>query len=77
MIEAVIFDIDGTLVDSDRVIAVGDTPYDAEAATKLGLRVIGVRCGGFSKQELLAAGCQALFRDPEDLLKRYEQWMKD
>jgi len=60
-----------------QVIAVGDTPYDAQAATRAGLRVIGVRCGGFPKEQLLAAGCQAIFRDPEDLLKRYDDWVKD
>jgi HAD superfamily hydrolase (TIGR01549 family) len=59
------------------VIAVGDTPYDAQAATRAGIRVIGVRCGGFPKEQLLAAGCRTLFRDPEDLLSRYDAWMKD
>ena len=28
-------------------IVVGDTPYDAEAARKAGIRSIGVLCGGF------------------------------
>jgi HAD superfamily hydrolase (TIGR01509 family) len=63
--------------DPAHVIAVGDSPYDAQAATRAGLRIIGVRCGGFPKEQLLAEGCQALFRDPEDLLKRYDDWMKD
>ena len=30
-------------------IVVGDTPYDAEAAGKAGLRTIGVLCGGFPR----------------------------
>src|SRR5437763_340138 len=30
-----------------QVLAVGDTPYDAQAAAKSHLRTIGVRCGGF------------------------------
>ena len=30
----------------DRTIVVGDTPYDAKAATKAGLRTIGLLCGG-------------------------------
>ena len=51
---------------------VGDTPYDAEAARKAGLRTVGVLCGGFPESELRAAGCIALYRDPEDLLARYE-----
>lgn len=33
-------------LDPKQVIVVGDTPYDAEAAGKAGLRVVGVLCGG-------------------------------
>jgi beta-phosphoglucomutase-like phosphatase (HAD superfamily) len=35
--------LDGVLV--DRAIAVGDTPYDAEAAAKAGIRTVGLLCG--------------------------------
>lgn len=62
-------------VDLRGVVAVGDTPYDAAAAGKLGLATIGVRCGGWSEEELLEAGCVAVFRDPEELLERYEEWV--
>lgn len=55
------------------VIVVGDTPYDAEAAGKLDLRTVGVLCGGFPEDELREAGCVAIFRDPADLLARYEE----
>ena len=34
-------------IPEDEVIVVGDTPYDAEAAGKAGLKTIGVLCGGF------------------------------
>lgn len=51
---------------------VGDSPYDAEAAGKAGLQTIGVLCGGFPEQVLRDAGCREIFRDPEDLLSRYE-----
>lgn len=54
-----------------QVLAVGDTPYDAEAAGKAGIRTIGVRCGGFPDDKLLQAGCLALYDDPADLLARY------
>jgi HAD superfamily hydrolase (TIGR01549 family) len=54
-------------------LAVGDTPYDAEAAGKSGLRTLGVLCGGLPEADLRAAGCIAIFRDPADLLARYEQ----
>ena len=55
------------------VVVVGDTPYDAEAAGKAGLRTIGVLCGGFSEESLRAAGCIAIYRDPADLLARYDR----
>jgi HAD superfamily hydrolase (TIGR01509 family) len=59
-------------IPKDEVIAVGDTPYDAEAAGKAGLRTIGVLCGGFPEADLRAAGCIAIYRDPADLLANYE-----
>ncbi len=54
-------------------MVVGDTPYDAIAAARAGLRTVGVLCGGFSAEELRAAGCVAVYRDPLDLLSRYEE----
>ena len=54
-------------------IAIGDTPYDVEAAKKIELPVIGVLCGGFSEQMLRDEGALAIFRDPADLLERYYQ----
>ncbi len=58
---------------ASRVIVVGDTPYDAEAAGKINLRTVGVLCGGFPEEELRAAGCLSLYLDPADLLARYDQ----
>lgn len=60
-------------VSADEAVVIGDTPYDAEAARKLHLRTIGVRCGGFPDQELLAAGAIAIYDGPEDLLARYDE----
>lgn len=57
----------------EQVIVIGDTPYDAEAAGKAGLRTIGLLCGGWSEDELKRAGCVAVFRDPADLLARYPE----
>lgn len=54
------------------VIVVGDTSYDAEAATKAGLRMIGLTCGGWSEEELRKVGCVAVYRDPADLLANYD-----
>ncbi|WP_342154427.1 HAD family hydrolase [Methylorubrum sp. SB2] len=57
----------------DAVIAVGDTPYDAQAAGKAGIRTIGLLCGGFPEADLSAAGCIAIYRDPQDLLDGYSR----
>jgi phosphoglycolate phosphatase-like HAD superfamily hydrolase len=54
------------------VIAIGDTPYDAEAAGKINLRVIGLLCGGWNEEELRRAGCVTVYQDPADLLARYD-----
>ncbi len=55
-------------------IVIGDTPYDAQAARKLGIeQIIGVLCGGFPEEDLRKAGCTEIFRDPADLLDHYEQ----
>lgn len=62
----------GPGVIADRVMVVGDTPYDAEAARKAGMRCIGVLCGGFAEEDLRKAGCIAIYADPEDLWKCYE-----
>ena len=59
-------------VAAHEAIVVGDTPYDAEAAGKINLRTVGVLCGGFPETELRAAGCTHIYRDPADLLARYD-----
>ena len=56
----------------DAMIVIGDTPYDAEAAAKAGLQTIGMLCGGFPEADLTAAGCIAIYRDPRDLLGRFD-----
>ncbi len=61
-------------IGKEKIIVVGDTPYDAEAAAKAGLPTIGVLCGGFAEQDLRKAGCVAIYRDPADLLANLDQW---
>ena len=58
-------------MDPSEAIVVGDSPYDAEAAGKIGLRTIGVLCGGFPEQDLRRAGCIAIYRGPADVLTRF------
>ncbi len=59
--------------DPKEVIVVGDSPYDAEAAGKAGMRTIGVLSGGFCEGKLRDAGCIEIYRDPAHLLAEYEQ----
>jgi HAD superfamily hydrolase (TIGR01509 family) len=59
--------------DRSKTVAVGDTPYDAEAGWKAGLQVVGVTCGGWPEADLRAAGCLWVYRDPADLLANYER----
>jgi HAD superfamily hydrolase (TIGR01509 family) len=61
------------IAEPGRVLVVGDTPYDAEAAARAGLRTVGLLCGGWSEDELRWAGCVAVFRDPADILARYAE----
>jgi HAD superfamily hydrolase (TIGR01509 family) len=52
----------------DNAVAIGDTPYDAEAARKAGMPTIGVLCGGFNETELRKAGCVEIYPGPAALL---------
>ncbi|WP_036484739.1 HAD family hydrolase [Myxosarcina sp. GI1] len=62
-----------TGMDKEEVIVVGDSPYDAIAASKIPLYTIGVLCGGFDEKELREAGCSEIFKDPADMLANYSK----
>jgi len=49
-------------------VVIGDSPYDAEAARKAGIRPVGVLCGGFPPEKLWEAGHCQIFLDPADIL---------
>jgi len=57
----------------EQAIALGDTPWDAQAAGKLGIPVIGLTSGGWKADELLAAGCREVWHDPADLLLHFHE----
>jgi HAD superfamily hydrolase (TIGR01509 family) len=56
----------------EEAVVVGDTRFDAEAACKAGATPVGMLAGGFPEADLRAAGCVEIYRDPEDLLRRYD-----
>jgi HAD superfamily hydrolase (TIGR01509 family) len=55
---------------ADEVVMLGDTPYDIEAARKVGVGTIALRCGGWNDNDL--AGAIAIYNDPADLLAHYD-----
>jgi HAD superfamily hydrolase (TIGR01549 family) len=56
----------------ENTVVIGDTPYDAQAASKANLKTIGLLCGGWTEEELRRAGCVAIYLDAEDLLLQYD-----
>ena len=54
------------------VLALGDTPYDAEAAGKAGIWTVGVTTGGWSKGDLMFAGCIQVYKDVAEILTNFE-----
>jgi HAD superfamily hydrolase (TIGR01509 family) len=53
-------------------VAIGDTPYDAQAAGSAGIPSIGLLCGGFAEADLRAGGCTAVYPGPGALLACYD-----
>ena len=60
-------------VDLDKIVVVGDTPHDAEAAARANMRMIGLLSGGWTEARLRQAGCIEIYRHPADFLARYNQ----
>ena len=52
------------------VILLGDTPYDIESAAKAGVRVVALRSGGWSAEDL--KGAEAVYWDTADLFTHLE-----
>jgi HAD superfamily hydrolase (TIGR01509 family) len=44
-----------------QAVMVGDSPWDAQAAARAGVRTIGVLTGGFAREELLEAGAEQVY----------------
>jgi HAD superfamily hydrolase (TIGR01509 family) len=52
-------------------VMLGDTPYDVEAATKGGVQIIALRCGGWGDDSL--AGAAEVHDDPKAVLEHYDE----
>jgi HAD superfamily hydrolase (TIGR01509 family) len=56
-----------------KVVVVGDTPYDIDAASRIGLPAIAVRCGGFEEEDLVRAA--AIYDGPTELNRLFPRWL--
>jgi HAD superfamily hydrolase (TIGR01509 family) len=57
-------------VPADNAVMVGDTPYDVEAATRAGVRIIAFRSGGWDDESL--SGAAQIYDGPAHLLAHYD-----
>jgi beta-phosphoglucomutase-like phosphatase (HAD superfamily) len=57
-------------IEAADAVAIGDTPYDAEAAGRAKIATIGVLCGGFPETSLRQAGCVEIHPGPATLFAR-------
>jgi HAD superfamily hydrolase (TIGR01549 family) len=67
VVEAALEELD---LPAEKVVMIGDTPYDIEAAGRAGVGVIALRTGGWDTADL--AGAQAVYDDPADLLSNID-----
>jgi HAD superfamily hydrolase (TIGR01509 family) len=56
---------------AEDAVMLGDTPYDIQAAGKIGIAVIAFRCGGFQDKDL--RGALEIYDGPADLLAHYDE----
>jgi phosphoglycolate phosphatase-like HAD superfamily hydrolase len=54
-------------VPAGQAVMIGDTPYDAEAATGAGTGAAGLLTGGFTREALTEAGCFAVVEELREL----------
>lgn len=62
-------------VDRKRLIMLGDTPYDVEAARRARVPLVAVRSGGWDDPDL--EGAVAIYADVADVLEHYEEVFLD
>jgi phosphoglycolate phosphatase-like HAD superfamily hydrolase len=60
-------------VEPNEAIAIGDTPWDAIAASKAGIPTIGVLCGGHTETTLREAGCFDVYPGLATLYARFDE----
>jgi HAD superfamily hydrolase (TIGR01549 family) len=58
-------------INKQETVVISDTPYDAVAAKKARLRIIGVLSGGWTKKKLVESGCAEVFRDIAEIYEKH------
>lgn len=58
--------LDEARLSPEEAVMIGDTPYDVASATRAGVKIVGVTCGGWDAEELEPA--VAVYRDAADIL---------
>ena len=53
------------------VLALGDTPWDIEAADKAQVKTVAVMCGGWSRKDLEDAGALEVYADVAEIVTRF------
>ncbi|WP_168582933.1 HAD family hydrolase [Gephyromycinifex aptenodytis] len=56
-------------LDPKRTVAVGDTVWDVQAATRAGIRCVALTCGGISEAALTNAGAAEVYAVASELLR--------
>ena len=56
----------------EEALIIGDTPYDAEAAGKAKIKIIGVKTGGWSEEKLKSKGCFEVYENIGEIYKNYD-----
>lgn len=56
----------------DRVLALGDTPWDIESASKAGIKTVAVTSGGWSDDDLRDAGAIEVYGSVAQILENFD-----
>lgn len=60
-------------VEPSEALALGDTPWDIEAAGKAGVSTVAVQSGGWTRDQLQEAGAIAVYVDVADIVRNFDQ----
>ena len=60
-------------IKKEEAIIIGDTPYDAAAANKANIKIIGVLSGGWSVEKLSESGCLMVFKNISEIYQNYDK----